>query len=51
MQITFQYDNIGYKNDDIKCTYQVIKTKFKEDDLMIVDEDEGMPWASPSFDC
>ena len=24
--------------------------KFNEDDLMIVDEDEGMPWASPSFD-
>ena len=29
---------------------KVIKTKFNEDDLMIVDEDEGMPWASPSFD-
>ena len=25
MQITFQYDNIGYKNDDIKCTYQAFK--------------------------
>ena len=22
VQITFQYDNIRYKNDDIKCTYQ-----------------------------
>ena len=22
MQITFQHDNIRYKNDDIKCTYQ-----------------------------
>ena len=30
---------------------KVIKTKFNEDDLMIVDEEEGMPWAFPSLDC
>ena len=29
---------------------KVIKTSFNEDDLMIVDEEEGVPWESPSFD-
>ena len=24
VQITFPYDNIRYKNDDIKCTYQYL---------------------------
>ena len=29
---------------------EVIKVSSNGDDLMVVDEEEGMPWASPSLD-